>query len=121
MKPWRVLDGFGKLVEPGERAQAIAAAKVEKARASGTNPAGLYGPQNALRAINAVSEGDTLTALKTPANARVSVFSDAKTVALAPWLFLFALGLFLIDGVVCSLFLGPARSNGGRERLRLRR
>jgi hypothetical protein len=107
LKPWRVLDGFGKLVEPGERAQAIVAAKVEKARASATNPAGLYGPQNALRAINVITEGDTLTALKTPTNARVLAFSDAKTVALAPWLFLVALGLFLIDGVVCSLFLGP--------------
>ncbi len=106
LKPWRVLDGFGKLSEPGERTQAIAAAKIEKARASAANPAGLYGPQNALRAINAVSEGDTLTALKTPANARVMVFSDAKTVALAPWLFLVALGLFLVDGVVCSLVLG---------------
>ncbi|MGA8768887.1 MAG: DUF4159 domain-containing protein [Rhodomicrobium sp.] len=107
LKPWRVLDGFGKLAEPGERAQAIAAAKIEKARASGINPAGLYGPQNALRAVNVVSEGDTLTALKTPGNARVSVFADAKTVALAPWFFLVALGLFLLDGVVCSLLLGP--------------
>jgi hypothetical protein len=107
LKPWRVLDGFGKLSEPGERTQAISAAKIEKARASAANPAGLYGPQNALRAINTVSGVDTLTALKTPGNARVLVFSDAKTVALAPWLFLVGLGLFLVDGVVCSLVLGP--------------
>ena len=106
LEPWRVLDGFGKLSEPGERTQAIPAAKIEKARANAANPAGLYGPQNALRAINAVSEADMLSALKTPGNAHVMVFSDAKTVALAPWLFLVALGLFLADGVVCSLFLG---------------
>jgi len=107
LKPWRVLDGFGKLSEPGERTQAVPAAKIDKARASAANPAGLYGPQNALRAINAVSEGDTLTALKTPGNAHVMVFSDARTVALAPWLFLVALGLFLVDGVACALLLGP--------------
>ncbi len=58
LKPWRVLDGFGKLSQPGERTQAIPAAKIEKARANAANPAGLYGPQNALRAINAVSEAD---------------------------------------------------------------
>ncbi len=91
LKPWRVLDGFGKLGEPGERAQAIPAAKIDKTRAGPSSPAGLYGPQNALRAINAVAAGDTLAALKTPANARVSVFSEAKTIALAPWLFLAAL------------------------------
>ena len=59
LKPWRVLDGFGKLVEPGERALPIPVAKIEKARASAVNPPGLYGPQNALMAVNAVSEGDT--------------------------------------------------------------
>ncbi len=106
LKPWRVLDGFGKLGEPGERAQAIPAAKIDTTRASAASPAGLYGPQNALRAINAVAASDTLAALKTPPNARLSVFSEAKTVALAPWLFLAALALFLIDGIACALFVG---------------
>jgi hypothetical protein len=106
LKPWRVLDGFGKLSEPGERAQAVAASKIDTARAAPTHPAGLYGPQNALRAINAVSEADALSPLKLPEGARVSVFSEAKTIALAPWLFLAALMLFLLDSVVCALFLG---------------
>ena len=108
LKPWRILDGFGKLSEPGERTQAVPAGKIEKTRASAANPAGLYGPQNALRAINAVSEPDMLAALKIPAHAHLMVFSDAKTIALAPWLFLVALGLFLADGVVCALFLGQS-------------
>jgi hypothetical protein len=106
LKPWRVLDGFGKLSEPAERAQAVPAAKIDKTRVSVTNPAGLYGPQNALRALNVIMEGDTLASLKTPQNARVSVFSEAKTLTLAPWLFLAALGLFLLDGVICALVLG---------------
>ncbi len=107
LKPWRVLDGFGKLVEPGERALPIPVAKIEKARASAVNPPGLYGPQNALMAVNAVSEGDTLAALKSPGAAHVMAFSDAKTFALAPWLFLLALALFLVDGTVCALLVGP--------------
>ena len=106
LKPWRVLDGFGKLAEPGERVKAIPAAKIEKARANAANPAGLYGTQNALRAINVIGEGETLVALKTPGNANVMMFAEAKTIALAPWLFLLALALFLVDGVACALFLG---------------
>jgi hypothetical protein len=106
LKPWRVLDGFGKLSEPGERAQSIAAAKIDTARAGPSHPAGLYGPQNALRAINAISEAHSIAPLKLPDGAHASVFSEAKTIALAPWLFLAALLLFLLDGVVCALFLG---------------
>ncbi len=107
LKPWRVLDGFGKLSEPGERAQPIPAAEIEKARVSPQHPPGFYGPQNALRAINTLAGEDKLAQLKLPANARASVFSEAKTAALAPWLFLSALALFLLDGAICALFLGP--------------
>jgi hypothetical protein len=106
LKPWRVLDGFGKLSEPSERAQPVAAVKIDTARAEPAHPAGLYGPQNALRAINAVSEADKLAPLKLPQGAHASVFSETKTIAVAPWLFLGALLLFLLDGVVCALFLG---------------
>ncbi len=40
LKPWRVLDGFGKLAEPGERAQSIPAANIEKTRVSLPHPPG---------------------------------------------------------------------------------
>jgi hypothetical protein len=115
LKPWRVLDGFGKLGEPAERAQSIPASKVDKARVSAANPAGLYGPQNAFRAINVMKDGDTLMALKAPAGARLGVFAEAKTVALAPWLFLAAFGLFLLDGVVCALFVGRRGAHAWRK------
>ncbi|WKW50909.1 DUF4159 domain-containing protein [Rhodomicrobium lacus] len=106
LKPWRVLDGFGKLGVPGERAQPIAAGAADTARVNAANPPGLYGPQNAVRALNAVQDGDTFASLKAVDGARVSVFTEAKTIALAPWLFLAALCLFLLDGVACALFLG---------------
>ncbi|MFY9640256.1 MAG: DUF4159 domain-containing protein [Rhodomicrobium sp.] len=106
LKPWRVLDGFGKLGEPSGRAKAIAPAEIGNALSSAANPPGLYGPENALRAVNTVRDGDALQPLKLPANAHVSAFTDAKTVALAPWLYLLALLLFLADGTVCALFLG---------------
>ncbi|KAI95036.1 RNA-binding protein [Rhodomicrobium udaipurense JA643] len=106
LKPWRVLDGFGKLGVPGERAQPIAASAADTARVSAANPPGLYGPQNAVRALNTVQDGDAFAALKAVDGARVAVFTEAKTIALAPWLFLAALCLFLLDGIACALFLG---------------
>ncbi len=106
LKPWRVLDGFGKLADPAERVRAIAPAEMSAVRAGAANPPGLYGPQNALRAINVMRDGDTLQPFGVPANAHVSVFAEAKTVALAPWLYLAAMLLFLADGAICALFLG---------------
>ncbi len=106
MKPWRVLDGFGKLTEPGERAQALAVAEIDTARASTAHPAGLYGPHNALRAINTMRDGDALTALSVP-RARDRVFAETKTVALAPWLFFAGLLLFLADGAICAHLASP--------------
>lgn len=114
LKPWRVLDGFGKLGEPSQRARAISQADIGAARSSVSTPAGLYGPQNALRAINVVKDGDTLQPLKLPANAHVNVFADAKTVALTPWLYLLALLLFLADGAICALFLGSGALRWGK-------
>jgi hypothetical protein len=114
LKPWRALDGYGKLGEPGERMQPVAAAQIGDARSSASNPAGFYGPQNALRAINVMRDGDALAPLTLPANARASVFTEAKTIALAPWLYLAALLLFLADGAICAFFLG-AGSNRWRK------
>ncbi len=106
LKPWRVLDGFGTLGDPSGRAKTIASAEIGNAPSSAANPPGLYGPQNAFRAVNVIRYGDTLQPLKLPANAHVSAFADAKTIALAPWLYLLALLLFLADGAICALFLG---------------
>lgn len=110
LKPWRVLDGFGKLSEARERAQSIQAAKIEGVRVNALNPAGLYGPQNALRALNVMTEADKLTPLKISENARADVFAEAKTVPIAPWLFLFSLGLFALDGLISALFLGRGKA-----------
>jgi hypothetical protein len=110
LKPWRALDGYGKLGEPGERMQPVAAAEIGGARSSASNPAGFYGPQNALRAINVMRDGDALAPLAPPPNARVSAFTEAKAVALAPWLYLTALLLFLADGTICAFFLASGNN-----------
>jgi hypothetical protein len=114
LKPWRLLDGFGKLADPGDRAQAIVAADAPP-RAEPSTPAGLYGPQNALRAVNVISSGEALTPIKMPSGAQARILEQARTVALAPWLYLGAFGLFLLDAVLCALALG-AGTQGVRAR-----
>lgn len=106
LKPWRLLDGFGKLAEPGDKALAVASAAIETAHAGPKSPAGLYGQQSSLRAINIITKADALAPLKLPDGARLRIFEEAKTLALTPWLFLIALGLFLADGIVSALLLG---------------
>ena len=44
-----------------------------------------------------VPGGSGLDPLKLPANSRLKVFAESKTVLLAPWLFLGALGLFVVQ------------------------
>ncbi len=104
LKPWRVLDGFGKLSEPGERAQPIAAANAPT-RATAAIPAGLYGPQNAVRALNVLAPGDSVVPIAAPSNAKLRVFEDTKTIAFAPWLFLASFALFVLDAIVCAVLL----------------
>ncbi len=82
LQPWRLLNGFGKLAEPGERAQAIAASQIQEARPTPQNPPGLYGPQNALRTINVMGRNEQLTPLKIPGNARLNAFAETKTILL---------------------------------------
>jgi hypothetical protein len=106
LKPWRALDGFGKLAEPPEQAMPVPHGGIAATRSSSANPAGLYGPENGLHAINVIRQSDTLEPLKLPPNAHVRVFADAQTQALAPWAYLLGLLLFLADGAICSLFLG---------------
>ncbi|HZV20689.1 MAG TPA: DUF4159 domain-containing protein, partial [Hyphomicrobiales bacterium] len=109
LKPWRVLDGFGKLIPPGERAQPVAAGTIEKVHANAAHPAGLYGQQNSLRAINVMAEGDSLAPLMLPARSDAYVYEAARKIAFAPWLFLAGFGLFLLDGLICALVFGRSR------------
>jgi len=103
LKPWRILNGFGRLADATDGVQAIPTAKIASQTPSRASPAGLYGPPSGTRAINIVGEKDRLSPLLLPSNGRKTVFAEAKTLALTPWLFLAALILFLLDGILTLL------------------
>ncbi len=106
LKPWRLMDGFGKLQENTGTGTAAALATLDPGLASQKTPAGLYGPQNATRAVNIMNEKSVLKPLDLPANANRQVFVEAASIVLSPWLFLAAFALFVTDTLISAFVYG---------------
>jgi hypothetical protein len=107
LPPYRTLDGFGVLGGPPATAQPIPAAFAGAAEA--IHPAGFYGARDALVAINALQQGQTLS----PANyaglrLRTTGLDADPPIDLKPWLLLAAFLGFLADGLA-SLWLSAPR------------
>ena len=114
--PFRALDGFGELADPGPDVQPIAAAAIDKAVVSAATPAGLYRRGLQERALNITRTGDALTPISGLASTvTLRPFTPLPARALAPYAFALAMILFLAD-CLAALFLG-----GGLRRLRQRR
>ncbi len=121
LAPWRTLDGFGALGAPPAKAEPIASnfAGVGDAR----HPPGFYGPQESLRAVNAMGEGQALKSadygvLKVEENA----LQVSPPIDLRRWLLPAALIGLLIDALA-SLWLArrrPVPPPGGRGGARSR-
>jgi hypothetical protein len=103
LAPWRTLDGFGALGAPPARAEPIASdfAGIGEER----HPPGFYGPQDSLRAVNALSDGQEL---KRADYGALTVHENALQVAppidLRRWLMPAALIGLLIDALVSLWF-----------------
>ncbi|MHA1518296.1 MAG: DUF4159 domain-containing protein, partial [Alphaproteobacteria bacterium] len=96
--PIQTLDGFGQLVPPPSRAAPISPEAFDKTTPSPEHPPGYYGPSNAAHALNIVNAQTVLTPLESVEGANtVSGYTLKKPLALEPWLYLAALGLFAID------------------------
>ena len=113
--PWRELNGFGDLADPQPEIQPIAAAAIDKSKASPATPAGLYRRGAQERALNISRNGDALTAITNlPSGVAIRSLEPQPAVPLAPYAFALAFLLFLLD-CLAALFLG-----GGLNRLRAR-
>jgi hypothetical protein len=108
----RVMDGFGRLRQPQGNEQALAAETVGQAKPSANTPPGYYGPQLDLRALNVMGEATQLQPLQPLPDSRVSDFAPPEIFNMAPWLFLAAFLLFVVDSIVSAIMFG------GRGRLR---
>lgn len=109
LPPLRLLDGYGRFVPPGADALPIAADAFGETAPSRDNPAGLYGNDDAFRALNLFKEGDRLQPLDLgplAANARRLDYPTAGPTDLAPALLLMALALLLADAIAMIVLRG---------------
>lgn len=107
LAPYRVLDGFGKLIEAPEWVRPIETANFQKVSIQPANPPGLYGDTASRRSLNLSRTVRKLEPLGTlPAGITKLVYKKAKEIDLRPWILMAALALFLLDLLISFLMRG---------------
>jgi uncharacterized protein DUF4159/aerotolerance regulator-like protein len=103
--PTRTLDGFGAFEPPPPTARPIAAGFT--GRATADNPPGFYGPPDGLVAVNTLTGADRLAPIDyAPLNPRLEYFRTSEPQDLRGPVFLAALALLLLDGLVVFWLAG---------------
>ena len=98
-QPWRTLNGFGVLGPPPAQAEPISDAF--SAVGDSIHPPGFYGPQESLRAVNALAPGETLARADYGSlTVHEGGLAVSPPVDLRRWLLTAALLGFLIDALV---------------------
>jgi hypothetical protein len=110
LPPLQTLDGFGQLIPPPLRAAPIAPDKLDSTVPGPDHPPGYYGPSGAARAFNLITAKTVLKPLGTiEGSSAVSGYVMKKPVALEPWLYLAAIGLFVADIFAMLVLSGGLR------------
>jgi hypothetical protein len=104
LKPWRTLDGFGRLGAPPSGAQMLPADANESFKPKPTTPPGLYGDENAQVAFNLGGHVGEPKPLVLPDGIATDRMSEGGETDLARWCLLAAALLLLID-LLISLWL----------------
>src|SRR5216683_4441241 len=104
LKPWRTLDGFGRLGAPPAGAQMLPADANETFKPRPTTPPGLYGDENAQVAFNIGGHVGEPKPLVLPSGVSTDKLSEGGETDLSRWFLLGALLLLLAD-LFISLWL----------------
>jgi hypothetical protein len=104
LKPWRTLDGFGRLGAPPAGAQMLPADANETFKPKPTTPPGLYGDENAQVAFNIGGHVGEPKPLVLPSGVSTDRLSEGGETDLSRWFLLGALLLLLAD-LFISLWL----------------
>ncbi|HTB38837.1 MAG TPA: DUF4159 domain-containing protein, partial [Reyranella sp.] len=117
LKPWRTLDGFGRLGAPPAGAQILPPDADETFKPKPTTPPGLYGDENAQVAFNIGGRVPEPKPLVLPVGVSTDKLSEGGETDLSRWFLLAALLMLLAD-LFLSLWLrgllGKAVRFGGR-------
>lgn len=112
LTPEKTIDAFARLGSPPASAQPILASAIDDQRVSQQNPPGIYGNADIRRAFNLTATLPKLEPLQLPSGAILGSYEKPAERELTAWLYLIALGLFLIDMIV-----GLWVRTGGRTRI----
>ncbi|MBV8392782.1 MAG: DUF4159 domain-containing protein, partial [Alphaproteobacteria bacterium] len=104
LKPWRTLDGFGRLGAPPAGAQMLPADADQSFKPKPTTPPGLYGDENAQVAFNLGGHVDVPKPLVVPKGATADRLSEGGETDLSRWCLL-AAALLLLADLLISLWL----------------
>ncbi len=108
MPPLRLLDAAGASVPASGQAKPIAARLVADTEASRDHPPGLYGRDDAFRALNAIRPGVTIDPWPQdmfPRTVVVAGYGQREVVRMQPWLLTAAAIVLLIDSLIVLLLL----------------
>jgi hypothetical protein len=109
LSPIQTLDGFGHLITPPLRASPIAPDKIDGMVPGPDHPPGYYGPSGAARALNLVTAKTTLKPHGPLEGTAMRGYTLKKPMALEPWLYLAAIGLFAADILAVLMLSGGLR------------
>ncbi|MBS0222632.1 MAG: DUF4159 domain-containing protein [Proteobacteria bacterium] len=104
LKPWRTLDGFGRLGAPPAGVQILPADANRSFKPKPTTPPGLYGDENAHVAFNLGDHVDPPKPLVLPPGVATDRLSEGGETDLTRWFLLAAVALLLSDFLI-SLWL----------------
>ncbi len=104
LKPWRTLDGFGRLGAPPAGAQILPADANESFKPRPTTPPGLYGDENAQVAFNIGGHVEAPKPIALPSGIATDRLSEGGETDLSKWFLLAALLLLLAD-IFLSLWM----------------
>jgi hypothetical protein len=109
LPPLQTLDGFGHLTTPPLRAAPIAPDKIDSMVPGPDHPPGYYGPSGAARAFNLVTAKTVLRPMHAIEGSTAVGYTLKKPMALEPWLYLAAIGLFVADIIAMLILSGGLR------------
>lgn len=112
LPPLRSLDANGASGPPPAAAKPIPLSAFARQDASRDHPPGVYGREEALRALNAVRAGETFTALSAdPFGVPVATlsFASREEIVLKPWLIVAALFILFVDTLIVLVLAGGWR------------
>lgn len=112
LPPLRLLDATGASQPSDGLAKPIATRLIATTTPSRDHPPGLYGRDDAFRALNALKPGDTIEPWPAdlfPPGVSYSSFGQREVIAMKPWLLAAAALLLLIDSLIVLLLGGSGR------------